>query len=159
MIDAVLIDRQVEEKMAKCTRRFAPLEAGGLILGTRKDGALHVVDITMPGTWDRHTRSSFYRSKKGHRYRALRLWRQSGGTIDWIGDWHSHPGFDTQPSGKDRRNWQRIVKLRKAPMLFPICDGKKTSFHLLASPLAKPQRLHLSEEDDWSCLYTCACSG
>ena len=73
MIKGVLIDNVVFEKMELCSRRFAPLEAGGLILGHRKNSFLHALDVTLPGSWDRHSRSSFHRSVKAHRLRALRL--------------------------------------------------------------------------------------
>lgn len=50
--------------------------------------------------------------------------------MDWIGEWHSHPGFSLSPSSIDVRNWRHIVSQRKAAMVFPICDGRETAFYL-----------------------------
>lgn len=147
MIEGVLIDNIVFEKMEKSSRRFSPLEAGGLMLGYRKEGILHAIDVTLPSSWDRHSRTTFHRSVKAHRLRALRLWRRSGGLVDWLGEWHSHPGFALSPSGTDRRNWSRITRHRNAPMLFPIVDAGRASFFLKLSHRAAPQNLIETDRD------------
>lgn len=148
MIEGVLIDNIVFKKMELSSRRYAPLEAGGLILGHRKQSCLHALDVTLPSSWDRHSRSSFHRSVKAHRLRALRMWRKSGGLIDWLGEWHSHPGFSLSPSGTDRRNWSRITKHRKAPMLFPIVDGYRSELYLTHTHNSVPQRLIETDQDN-----------
>ena len=133
MIEGVLFEQKVLKEINRCTRQFDPLEAGGLMLGFRKGAFLHVTHITTPSAWDRQSRTSFFRSKKAHRLRAMRLWRTSGGLIDWIGEWHSHPRFKTDPSGIDRRNWKKLVKHRGAPMVFPISNGHQTDVFVLDS--------------------------
>lgn len=154
MIEGVLIDNIVFEKMERSSRRFSPLEAGGLMLGYRKDGFLHAIDVTLPGAWDRHSRSAFHRSVKAHRLRALRLWRKSGGLVDWLGEWHSHPGFALNPSGTDHRNWSRIAKHRKAPMLFPIVDGQRAELYLKLSHKTAPHSLIETDNDKGGRFYS-----
>ena len=148
MIEGVLVDNIVLEKMARCSRRFSPLEAGGLVLGYRKNACLHAIDVTLPGQWDRHSRSSFHRSVRAHRLRALRLWRKSGGLIDWIGEWHSHPGFLLSPSGTDHFNWKRLVRHRQAHMIFPICDGLEYELFLHGPSQSEPHKLNAFDGDD-----------
>lgn len=148
MIEGVLVDNIVFEKMERSSRIFSPLEAGGLMLGYRKEGFLHAIDVTVPGAWDRHSRSAFHRSVKAHRFRAIRLWRKSGGVVDWLGEWHSHPALPLNPSGTDHRNWSRITKHRKAPMLFPIVDGQKAELYLKLSYRTVPCRLTATDQDD-----------
>lgn len=148
MIKGVLVDSIVFEKMERCSKRFAPLEAGGLLLGHRKSSFLHALDVTLPSSWDRHSRSSFHRSVKAHRLRALRLWRKSGGLVDWLGEWHSHPGFALNPSGTDQRNWLRITKHRKAPMVFPIIDGRRAELYLRLSEKGAPSKLSETDQDE-----------
>lgn len=130
MIEGILVDHEAAENMIKCTRQYRPLEAGGLVLGLRKGRYLHVTEITRPLPWDRQSSMRFQRSPKGHRIAALRRWRKSGGKMDWVGEWHSHPGSSLSPSPIDARNWQRIVRQRQAEMIFPISDGRETVFYL-----------------------------
>jgi len=119
MIESVLFDNETLKTMVMTTCRYSPVEAGGLLLGYRKGPHLHVIDVTTPYSWDYQSRASFIRSPKAHRMHALRLWRKSGRRIDWLGEWHSHPGFSCLPSGIDGRNWQRLTRHHKAPMVFP----------------------------------------
>lgn len=154
MIEGVLFDNGVLDTMLKATRRHSPVEAGGLMLGLRRDRYLHVVEATTPYAWDRQSRVSFFRSSKAHRMRALRLWRKSGKRVDWLGEWHSHPGFSRTPSGTDLRNWRTLVKHRKAPMVFPICDGRNTSMWLTQSVRSRPVILKAADKDDDGTLFT-----
>ena len=156
MIEGVLVDNIVFEKMARCSRRFSPLEAGGLVLGYRKNTYLHAIDVTLPGPWDKHSRSSFHRSPRAHRLRALRLWRKSGGLIDWIGEWHSHPSFSLSPSSTDHRNWKRLVRHRKAAMIFPICDGRECELFLQARFQIGPHKLAAFECDNLGTFFNVA---
>lgn len=153
MIDGVLFDKEVLAKLIKSTRRHAPIEAGGLLLGYRKNRYLHVIEATTPFQWDRQSRIAFIRSSKAHRIRALRLWRKSGKLVDWLGEWHSHPGFLATPSGIDYRNWKRITGHRKAPMVFPICDGNDVNIWIQQSKKIKPIRLMQADQDEEGQLF------
>ncbi|WP_159647807.1 MULTISPECIES: Mov34/MPN/PAD-1 family protein [Sphingomonadaceae] len=147
MIDGVLFDHQVLEIMLKATRRYSPLEAGGLLLGFRKGRHLHVIEATTPYAWDSQSRVSFIRSPKAHRMRALRLWKESHKRVDWLGEWHSHPGFSPNPSGIDNRNWKQLVRHHKAPMVFPICNGRTTAIWLQQSVRFRPIRFEFTHQD------------
>lgn len=139
--------------MLECTRQHRPLEAGGLVLGLRKGPYLHVTEVTRPLAWDRQSSARFQRSPLGHRFAALRRWRKSGGKVDWIGEWHSHPGFSLSPSSIDTRNWHRIVRQRKTDMIFPICDGRETAFYLQWWGDRVRVRLRQFEKDELGTLY------
>src|SRR3546814_10364044 len=62
-------------------------ESGGLLLGFRKPDAIQITDLTYPSGWDKATPALFKRSALGHRITALRAWKSSGGTVDWVGEW------------------------------------------------------------------------
>ncbi|WP_390902658.1 Mov34/MPN/PAD-1 family protein [Sphingomonas oryzagri] len=121
----LLFDRTVRASLirfhARATHR---LESGGLLLGYRKGSDLHVVDATFPSRWDRATRTMFHRSAIDHRRKAFKAWRTSSGTIDWIGEWHTHPGGTARPSSIDLRSWATITIRRRAPMVFMILDDQ-----------------------------------
>lgn len=95
-------------------------ESGGILLGYRREPHLHVTDATVPLETDRRTRTRFHRSSDPHRHAAHARWRKSGGTMDYLGEWHTHPEFDPSPSTIDTYGWTRICNARKAPMLFVI---------------------------------------
>lgn len=94
-------------------------EAGGILLGFRRSDHLHVVDLTVPHAEDSRSRVSFFRSEKAHQRIAMERWRLSGGKLDYIGEWHTHPEKTPTPSSIDLREWRKIAG-RSVPMLFLI---------------------------------------
>ena len=102
-------------------------EAGGLLLGMRKGDAIHLTKLTLPNMWDRATPVQFERSALGHRMTALRTWKTSRGTVDWVGEWHTHPFGSSNPSFTDQTSWRKLANHTKRPMAF-IIGGKKDSF-------------------------------
>ena len=95
-------------------------ESGGILLGFRRERHLHVTDATVPLGTDSRSRTHFYRSAEPHRQAAHARWQESGGIIDYVGEWHTHPELNPSPSTIDRRGWELICSSRKAPMLFII---------------------------------------
>ncbi|HEV7877184.1 Mov34/MPN/PAD-1 family protein [Bradyrhizobium sp.] len=95
-------------------------ERGGILLGLRRGPHLHIDEATLPMRWDIGTMFAFQRSSRGHKELALRRWRQSHKTIDWVGEWHSHPERFASPSSIDIRSWRAITRDRAAPMAFLI---------------------------------------
>ena len=148
----VLIDRCVRDALvsyhAAATHR---LESGGLLLGYRKGADLHVIGATYPSRWDRASRVLFQRSAKGHQRMAYDAWRQSGGTVDWIGEWHTHPGGIAAPSSIDLRSWSAIAAHRMAPMVFVILDDHRQ--YIGVHDPFKLHRLYIVEENSEAILY------
>lgn len=95
-------------------------EHGGILLGLRKGSALQVESATFPQKWDYATPFLFKRSARGHAEIAKKEWLSSGHTVDWLGEWHSHPPGFPSPSMTDRLSWARIAKSTQKPMLFVI---------------------------------------
>jgi integrative and conjugative element protein (TIGR02256 family) len=95
-------------------------EAGGILLGYRRDVHLHVVRATAPGTSDTRTRFRFWRHDKSHARIAFAEWSNSGETMDYLGEWHTHPESDPRPSTLDLNEWRKISTRRQEPMVFLI---------------------------------------
>lgn len=153
MIEGVLFDNAVLDMLLGSTRKHAPHEAGGLVLGNRKEGYLHVIEASLPTEWDHQSRVAFLRSAKGHRIKALRLWKKSHGKVDWLGEWHSHPGFLPNPSWIDRQNWKRLTAHHGQVMVFPICDGQDTAVWLHSPGEVRPARLSVRSKDNLGVLF------
>lgn len=144
----LLFDRSVRASLICFHARAAHrLESGGLLLGYRKGTDLHIVDATFPSRWDRASRTMFHRSSIGHRRKAFRAWRSSSGTIDWIGEWHTHPGGTAWPSSIDLKSWATIAIRRKAPMVFMILDDQEQYLGVQTDRTLRPFNRFLEESD------------
>jgi integrative and conjugative element protein (TIGR02256 family) len=117
----VLIEDRVLQVLARHRQLHhgAP-ESGGILLGFRRGLHLHVTEATAPLASDKASRTRFFRSAAPHQRTAFARWRESGGTMDYLGEWHTHPECSPSPSMIDTRGWERISSTRKAPMLFVI---------------------------------------
>lgn len=87
-------------------------EAGGILLGTVHDHGMLITHATVPSRLDQRLPTFFSRSARGHRGIAQRLWRASGGTMRYLGDWHTHPEDAPSPSGIDLREWRKLALAR-----------------------------------------------
>ena len=117
----ILIAHDVLERITADAASFAGRkERGGILIGLRRGPHIEIRDATLPMRWDFSTFISFRRSPRGHQSVALRRWRESSHTLDWVGEWHSHPEKHPRPSSIDLRSWRAAVEGRGAPMVFVI---------------------------------------
>lgn len=100
--------------------RTDQFEAGGILLGLRRGPHLEVVAATQPMRGDKRTRTSFLRRDPEHFRIAEKIWRNSGGTIGYIGEWHTHPEPRPTPSGIDTSQWRRILFAEQQQTVFII---------------------------------------
>ena len=100
-------------------------ERGGILLGFRRGEHLHITEATVPTRRDVGSMFSFRRSAAIHREVALKRWRHSGKTMDWVGEWHSHPEENPSPSSIDLRSWSEMTERRDAPMVFLIVGWRR----------------------------------
>lgn len=77
------------------------LEAGGILLGSYRGPHIEIVQCTTPMRRDARTRFGFVRRDPGHQRAADSAWRASGRTINFVGEWHSHPEDHPRPSNVD----------------------------------------------------------
>jgi integrative and conjugative element protein (TIGR02256 family) len=51
----------------------------------------------------------------------MRRWRDSGRTVTFVGEWHTHPEAVPSPSSLDRNTWRGIARKHKiGPLVFVI---------------------------------------
>lgn len=121
-------------------------ERGGLLLGYRRGPHLHIDFATMPSPADRPSRFAFHRNTAGHQSIASERWLTSGGTSDWLGEWHSHPEPNPRPSATDTTEWRRLVQEAQRPMAF-IIFGHVSEWVCIVTPHKREiQRLILIED-------------
>lgn len=116
-----LIEHDVLERL-RPFRQIEPTaeEAGGILLGFRRGPHLHVTSVTTPGAADSRSRYSFVRQDRVHQARATNGWKQSGGYLDYLGEWHTHPETVPTPSALDLMEWRKICITTNEPMIFLI---------------------------------------
>lgn len=68
-----------------------------------------IVDAaTQPTSLDRAGRFFFRRAKQPTQKAINDSWSISGGTRNYLGEWHTHPELSPTPSPHDREDWRRI---------------------------------------------------
>jgi len=95
-------------------------EAGGILIGSYRGPHVEIVSCTAPLKRDVRLKYSFDRRDAGHQKQALAAWRSSGGTLTFVGEWHTHPERFPTPSMIDRRTWAGIVSESQHPCIFLI---------------------------------------
>jgi integrative and conjugative element protein (TIGR02256 family) len=106
-------------------------EAGGLILGRLvvESTDLIVDEVTEPTKVDRKGRFFFIRRRRAAQCRVNQAWFDSNGTLNYLGEWHSHPEDDPTPSNVDIENWHRIssqARFEQDFLIFAIVGRQRT---------------------------------
>lgn len=138
---AILMAEAALQRISADALRFrGRSERGGILLGLRRGRHFEINEATLPTAWDRGSMFAFRRSAAGHQAVALRRWRGSQHTVDWIGEWHSHPEHLPSPSSIDLRSWRDITRHRAASMVFVILGYEGLWLGLCTPGRAAPVR-------------------
>jgi integrative and conjugative element protein (TIGR02256 family) len=110
------------EAMVNEARRTAPLESGGVLLGWHDGNGveLTVARVLGPGPQAMHKRTRFSPDDNWQREQIAIAYHESGRTVSYLGDWHSHPGGTDIPSRRDERTARRIARSRSARARHPV---------------------------------------
>ena len=105
-------------------------ESGGVLLGRHIIGTNDVVvdSVTVPMLGDKGSRYAFFRSAN-HQVAIDFAHEQSGGTVGYLGEWHTHAEPDPTPSAFDLDDW--VKRLREDvfdgdSLLFVIVGQERT---------------------------------
>ncbi|MEW5953163.1 MAG: Mov34/MPN/PAD-1 family protein [Bacillota bacterium] len=95
-------------------------ESGGLVAGRYlldcDDIVIDVVTVPMKG--DIQERYFFKKNAINHQRLLEMHWKQSKGTCNYIGDWHTHPEPIPHPSSHDCDQWLKVLKETKTDQVF-----------------------------------------
>lgn len=137
----ILLDHKVVETATASMRTAGVNEAGGVLLGYRRGPHLHGTIATVPAPRDRATPTRFRRQDPRHQKIALEAWRRSGGYVDWVGEWHSHPGGSPIPSHVDFKTWTQQVSRVGMPMVFLIVSNRQIGVFVMRPRERSPTQL------------------
>ena len=95
-------------------------ESGGILLGYRRGIHIHVSTMTTPLPGDTQHRYGFQRQAEQHQKIAIERGKAGRETMDYVGEWHTHPETKPTPSSIDSREWRKICQAKSEPMVFLI---------------------------------------
>ena len=94
--------------MGEANRHF-PRETGGILLGQglppNKSLVTHIIGA---GPLARHRKSTFEPDYQFQEAEITKIFLSTGGSCDYLGDWHSHPKGGPHPSHMDIQVLRRI---------------------------------------------------
>ncbi len=117
---SIVLDTEVLTLLQSYVQTGSRPEAGGILLGYRRGVHLDVVAATVPAPQDVQSHWAFVRKDASHQQVAARWWEQSGGRVDYLGEWHTHPQTQPTPSSVDMREWGLLERRNPRPLLFLI---------------------------------------
>lgn len=110
----VVVDDGLRDRLSGAREKRLPNETGGVLLGSfdLERNILYIVD-TLPSPPDSEERRELYiRGCEGLRREVERVEKKTGGMLEYVGEWHSHPcGASTMPSGLDLAAFTWLTRL------------------------------------------------
>lgn len=117
----VVIMANVIEKL-QSYRQLSPvsLEAAGVLIGERRENHIVIHAISEPGPCDIRSRFSVVRKSRHHQELVNELHRASSGTMNYLGEWHTHPERFPTPSSTDNSSWKNDISQSDPTVLIII---------------------------------------
>lgn len=119
----VWLSSHVMHLMCKFARDFSPLENGGILLGWRSGQDRIILDLRGPGPRALHGRHCFIPDHAWQVGQIKRAFEASDGDLDYLGDWHSHPGGAAEMSDLDLATLLRITRRVGEPLMLIVAGG------------------------------------
>lgn len=107
IVRQIQIYRTAMTFIVRSSRHHDPNETGGILLGKRIDTIALIVAAVGPGSQAQHALRDFIRDGEYAQAELERFFLASGGQIDYLGEWHSHPRPES-PSARDRASLASI---------------------------------------------------
>jgi integrative and conjugative element protein (TIGR02256 family) len=107
-------------------RRWPLRETGGALLGWRDANSAVITHVLGPGPHAKHGWSHFEPDGAWQQREGERVYLESGRTVAYLGDWHTHPHGQPHPSQQDRETAELIAEDQRfrAPQPLYAIAGK-----------------------------------
>lgn len=106
----IWLSQSVALTMQSHGENFYPLEVGGVLLGWRDGEHRIVTGLIGPGPKSLHGRYAFVPDHPWQVDQIGKAFTETGGDLDYLGDWHSHPNGTAQMSTMDDGTLSRIAR-------------------------------------------------
>lgn len=135
------VGQELETAAASCSGQA---EAGGVLLGAYRGADMEVTGLTRPGPMDQRRLYSFTRTDPLHDAANRLAWERSGGTVSYVGEWHSHPSGRVTPSSLDLGTWRSEARRCARPMVFVLVVPGQWALFLVRPRWPRPAVARLS---------------
>jgi len=119
LIHQFSIDYQVLTFLIHESKKKYPKETGGILVGYIDKGVVRIKRAIGPGPNAIHARAKFLRDGEYCQAELDKIFEQANGTIDYLGEWHSHP-LAVGPSKRDRDSIREIARDTKYVLSNPV---------------------------------------
>lgn len=117
----VLVLRSVLDTIRAEVRLSPKTETGGALVGyLERDGVLIVTHACGPGPRSELRRTSVLIDGKHAGAFCTQMYKQSGGCLDYVGDWHRHPGWSLEASDHDLSAMLTIEEADCCSVPYPV---------------------------------------
>ncbi len=117
---SVIYEKSVLDVFASEIVNFGNLETGGVLLGWFEEGKICVSKATGAGSNATHEHI-YFRADKDYIDMIIDMEHaNSNGKVNYIGEWHTHPQVNPQPSSVDLNSLDEIVESSGEPNLLLI---------------------------------------
>ena len=116
----VWIARAAVEELVDEAAEEPELEIGGVLVGYWADGAAVITGIVGPGPTAVRKKRRFRPDSKWQSQEIARIYEESGRTVTYLGDWHSHPKLPPMPSLLDVKTAKNISQTKESRTPKPI---------------------------------------
>lgn len=96
------------------------MEAGGYLMGQQFGDQVVIKVATVPGPTDIRKPLLFKRSRKKGQRLINQIWKASGGTLIFVGEWHTHAEKKPIPSPIDISEISKSFRKNKSPVEFLV---------------------------------------
>lgn len=128
------IDTKVMELLKSYTQINGKNEAGGILLGKyQPKNEYYIITIaTEPNSGDQAGKLWFNRNYKVAQKIIYEEWENTKGIVNYLGEWHTHPWKNPNPSTTDKKLIKKIIldKSNVWNIVFMIIVGLDKTFYI-----------------------------
>lgn len=119
----IRILEEAHDQITEEVKKWGNIETGGVLIGrifiNRR--CITVSRVIEAPVDSKRSENSFILGTKDLRKNVSEIFERSGGTLSYVGTWHSHPNGSKEPSLTDKKSYEKLKKLRLgAPAVFLI---------------------------------------
>jgi integrative and conjugative element protein (TIGR02256 family) len=121
MYDRILILRSVLDSIRAEVKSAGKVETGGAMVGYEgHDNSLVVTHASGPGPRAKLSRMSVLIDGNHAHAFCSRIFRESNGRLDYVGDWHRHVGWSLASSEQDLEAMLTIAEAKCCSAKYPV---------------------------------------
>lgn len=128
----------IEDDVLNDIYRYRPedykYENGGVLLGkySKKNNTYIITNVSTTSSKDRKGRYFFIRSKKQAQIIIDKLWKDSKGEINYLGEWHTHDEKYPTPSWTDQKLVKQMINNKNIEIenVFMLILGRNKELYI-----------------------------